>query len=70
MPGPGAGLPLSVTLTGVYGRVELASPSTMSCKCNFACTRQGLIYRLEISGRMTSCCKFTFRPNLEFFLKF
>ena len=30
------GLPLSVTLTGVCGGVDLTSPSTMSCKCNFA----------------------------------
>ena len=30
------GLPLSVTLTDVYGSLDLTSPSTMSCKCNFA----------------------------------
>ena len=35
-PGRGRGLPLAGTLTGVYGSVDLASPSTMSCKCNFA----------------------------------
>ena len=30
-----AGLPLSVTLTGVCGSVDLTSPLTMSCKFNF-----------------------------------